>query len=140
MEPELEEIEEKLQKNLLKIPNFLHPSVPEGEDESDNQVLRKWKEPRKFDFSPKDHLELGRELDVIDTESSAKVSGSRFCYLKNEAVFLQFAIARWVFEVLTDKKILAKIAKGMEVSLKPFVPVVPPMMVKEEIIEKNGAP
>ncbi len=136
LEPELEEVEEKLQENLFKIPNLLHPSVPEGKDENDNQVLRKWKEPRKFDFPPRDHLELGRGLDIIDTESSAKVSGSRFCYLKNEAVFLQFALVRWAFKVLTDKKILGKIAKEMQVALKSFVPVIPPMMVKEEIMKK----
>ena len=116
LEPELREVESKFKEALYQIPNIVAPDVPEGKDESENKVLRKWGEPQKFDFKPKDHMELGEALDIIDIETSSKVSGTRFNYLKGDAVKLQFALIQFAFETLTDQKIV----KAIDKALKPY--------------------
>ncbi|TES85684.1 MAG: serine--tRNA ligase [Candidatus Aminicenantes bacterium] len=137
LEPDLKEVESKFKKALYQIPNIVAPDVPEGKDESENKVLRKWGEPKKFDFKPKDHMELGEALDIIDTETSSKVSGTRFNYLKGDAVKLQLALIQFAFEALTDQKIVKVIAKSVKnPSDKPFVPVIPPVIAKSEIMKK----
>jgi seryl-tRNA synthetase len=137
LEPELKKAESKFKKALCQIPNIIAPDVPEGKDESENKVLRKWGEPKKFDFKPKDHMELGEALDIIDTETSSKVSGTRFNYLKGDAVKLQFALIQFAFEALTDQKIVKIIAKSVKNSSdKPFVPVIPPVIAKSEVMKR----
>jgi seryl-tRNA synthetase len=137
LEPELKEAETRFKKALCQIPNIVAPDVPEGKDESENKVLRKWGEPKKFDFKPKDHMELGEALDIIDTETSSKVSGTRFNYLKGDAVKLQFALIQFAFETLTDQKIVKMIAKSVKNSSdKPFVPVIPPVIAKSEVMKR----
>ncbi|MFH1460851.1 MAG: serine--tRNA ligase [Patescibacteria group bacterium] len=137
LEPELKKIEENLNKLVIKVPNLVADDVPVGKDESDNKVLRKFKEPTEFDFKPKDHMELGLALNLIDTEKSAKISGARFNYLFNEAVLMQFAIIQFVFKTLTDKKIISQLAKKVNNPFdKPFTPVLPPVIAKAEIMKK----
>jgi len=137
LEPELKKAESKFKKALYQIPNIVASDVPEGKDESENKVLRKWGEPKKFDFKPKDHMELGEALDIIDTETSSKVSGTRFNYLKGDAVKLQFALIQFAFETLTDQKIVKMIAKSVKNSSdKPFVPVIPPVIAKSEVMKR----
>ncbi|MEA1926422.1 MAG: serine--tRNA ligase [Patescibacteria group bacterium] len=136
-EPELKRIKEEFRKLLAQVPNVTHPDSPVGKDESENQVIRKNGEPTKFDFEPKDHMNLGEALDIIDTKTAAQVSGSRFNYIKGEAVLLQFAIIQFTFDVLTNEKIITELAKKVgNSSGKPFTPIIPPMIVKADVMEK----
>lgn len=136
-EPELKKIGEEFDKLIIKVPNLIADDVPTGKDESDNKVLRKFKEPPKFDFKPKDHMELGMMHNLIDTEKSAKISGTRFNYLFNEAALMQFALIQFVFETLTNKEIIKKLAKKVNNPFdKPFIPVIPPMIAKAEVMKK----
>jgi len=134
LEPELEQVETELNDLFSQIPNLPMDDVPVGRDENDNKVLRTWGDIPKFDFKPKDHIELGKTLDIIDTETAGKISGTRFGYLKGDAALMEFALVRFVFDVLGSEKTLKKIADGVEkgYSSKPFVPVVPPVMIKPE--------
>ncbi len=137
LEPELEETEKEFNQLILQIPNLIADDVPDGKDENENKVLRKHKEPTKFDFKPKDHMELGLLHNLIETEKSSKISGSRFNYLFNEAVLMQFALIQFVFATLTDKKIIKKLAKESNSSSdKTFTPVLPPVIAKAEIMKK----
>ncbi|MBI2430739.1 MAG: serine--tRNA ligase [Candidatus Levybacteria bacterium] len=119
----LKAVEEELKEWLYKIPNLAKSDVKAGKDESENEVIKKYKEPTKFDFIPKDHLELGEALDIIDVKRAPKVSGARFAYLKNEAVLLEFALVQLALEIL--------IKEG-------FIPVVPPVLIKTEIMKGLG--
>lgn len=135
---EQKELDQQFQSLIIMIPNIPDDDVPAGKDETENVILRKIGEPLEFSFKPKDHLEIGKELDLIDTETAAKVSGSRFAYLKNEAAILEYAIVQYVFRTLSDPAIIKKIADGIETgySASPFVPVVPPVMIKPDIYIK----
>ncbi|RJP46448.1 MAG: serine--tRNA ligase [Armatimonadetes bacterium] len=121
LEPKLEEVNKKFYELMIYVPNIILSDVPVGKDESENVVVRKWGEVPKFDFPVKDHIEIGALLDIIDTETAAKVTGSRFAYLKNEAVVLQFAIIQYTLRILQDKG---------------FVPVLPPVMIKPDVYTK----
>ncbi len=123
IEPDLRAVEEEFQNLMLQIPNLPADDVPEGKDESDNIEVKKWEKPKKFSFRPKDHLELGELLDLIDVKRAAKVSGTRFGYLKNEAVILQFALIKFTFDFLQ--------AEG-------FLPVIPPELIKKESMQGMG--
>ena len=121
-EASLGEVEEQLKTMLLEIPNIPLPDVPDGGEE-DSVVLRHVGTPREFDFAVKDHLDLGIALDMIDMERGAKVSGSRFAYLKGDLVLLQFALVRYGLDV---------------VGAKGFRPVMPPVLVREEAMFGTG--
>lgn len=137
LEEELKELDLQLNLELKKIPNLISPQVPFGLNEDENVVAEKWGEPTNFDFEPKDHVELGELLDVIDIETAAKVTGARFYYLKNEAVLLQFALIQYVFETLGNKQIVGEIAKQVgNPHDTPFVPVLPPVILKSEVSKK----
>ena len=87
--------------NLLKqVPNLTHPDSPEGLTDEDNKLIREVGTIRKFDFEPRDHLELMEALDLIDFDGGAKVSGQKFYYLKNQAVFLELALAQYALGLL----------------------------------------
>jgi seryl-tRNA synthetase len=92
-------------------------------DERGNEVIKKVGKPKKFEFTPKDHLELGEALDIIDVKRAAKVSGARFYYLKNEGALLEFALKQFAFEVL--------IKEG-------FIPTIPPVLVNKQIMDDLG--
>lgn len=134
----LKQVEEDFKKLLWKIPNIFADDVPVGKDESENKVIRKWGDPTKFDFEPKDHVELGRSLGIIDSETAGKVTGTRFTYLKGDAVLLQNALYQFALSVLTDEKELKKIVDKVEkgYSSKPFTPVVPPLFINPIVYEK----
>ncbi len=135
LEEQIATLESDRTKLLYQIPNLQFDDIPVGKSEDDNIVIRKWGEPTKFDFTPKDHMELGEALDIIDTKKASEVSGARFNYLKGEAALLEFAIVQYVFSVLTNKEIIATIAKSVSTGLSTntFVPVVPPVMIRPEI-------
>ena len=101
IEPEHKELIKTLDKLKASIPNIPNLEVPDG-GEGDGKVLDVVGNIPKID-NPKDHVELGKKLDIIDIERSAKVSGSRFCYLKNQAVELEFALIRYAQDILKDK-------------------------------------
>ena len=131
------EVKKEFEDLADKIPNIISKDTPVGKDETENKVIRKNGEPAKFNFKPKNHMELGKALDIIDTKTAAIVSGSRFNYIKGEAAMLQFALIQFVFGILIDKKIIAKLVKKVgNPSDKLFVPVVVPAMVKSEIMKK----
>jgi len=122
-EKELTQIKQQLDTELLKIPNPAKTDVKVGKDERENEIIKKYKEPTKFDFTPKDHVELGKLLDLIDVESASKVSGPRFGYLKNETVFLEFALVQLALETLVKEG---------------FTPIIPPVLIKPEIMKGLG--
>ena len=88
---------------MLEIPNMAHPDVPVGKEDADNKEIKKVGKIPEFSFKPKDHVELGEALDLVDFESAAKVSGPKFYYLKNEAVLLEFALIRYTLDILRKK-------------------------------------
>ncbi|MCD6402949.1 MAG: serine--tRNA ligase [Candidatus Aenigmarchaeota archaeon] len=94
---------EKVRELLMSIPNLLHESVPLGKDEHDNVVVKVWGKPPKFDFQPKSHVEILKDLGLIDLERAAKVAGRGFYYLKKELVLLDFAIMRFAIDHLIKK-------------------------------------
>ncbi len=138
LKPELDRINIEYKKTMYAIPNIPSEDTPVGPDESCNKVIKTVGEPRKFDFNPKEHWQLGEELDIIDTARAAKVSGSRFAYLKGKLVLLEFALMQYGLSILTDEKKLEEIAEkaGIKISTKPFVPVLPPIFIKPEPFEK----
>ncbi len=98
----LGEVEAEVSELLLRIPNVPDPDVPEGVDDADNVELKKWGEPPKFDFEPRDHLTIGEELDLIDMKRAAKLSGSRMYLLKNEGALLELAVLQFTLERLVE--------------------------------------
>lgn len=131
-----QELLKRWTKLLLSVPNVPSPDTPIGPDESGNVVIRKWGEPTKFDFKPKAHWDLGRELDIIDSERAAAVSGARFSYLKGDLVILQFALITLALKVLTSREQLSAIARKAEldVATTPFIPVIPPVFMRSDVM------
>jgi seryl-tRNA synthetase len=113
-------VNEELNNLLLKVPNVPHESVPEGKDESDNVEMRRWGEPKKFDFKVRDHVELGEIIGGIDSESAAKITGSRFTYLKGDIALLQFALMSFAMDFLTNSEKLKTIADKVEKGFSPM--------------------
>jgi len=99
-EKSLADVEARLREEQARIPNLTHPDAPVGEDETANRELSRWGEPPQFDFEPRDHLELGEALDILDFDSGTKVAGTGFYFLKNEAVLLELALVRFALDVL----------------------------------------
>lgn len=118
----LKAISEELNTELLKIPNLPAKDVHSGKDESENKEVKKWGDIQKIK-SPKNHLDLGQALDIIDIERASKVSGTRFAYLKNEGAILEFALVQYALDLLTKEG---------------FIPVIPPVLIKKEMIDKQG--
>ena len=100
-EPEYEKIEKEYRELLFKVPNLPYPKVPIGKDDKDNVEIRKWGQPTKFNFEPKDHLELGKSLGILDFETGAKVTGSQFYFLYGDGALLELALTRYAFEKLS---------------------------------------
>lgn len=103
LDDELREVDSKIQTYLLEIPNIPHPDVPIGKDDSENVEMRKWGEPRQFDFPTKAHWDLGVDLDIIDFERAAKVTGARFAFLKGLGARLERAIFNLMLDLHVDK-------------------------------------
>jgi seryl-tRNA synthetase len=120
---ELERVEAELERVAAALPNLPDSDAPDGMTEEDAVVLREVGERPSFDFEPRDHLEIGTELGLIDMESAAKLSGSRFAYLKGDLVLLELALVRYALDVVRGE--------GHE-------PVVPPILVREEALYGTG--
>ncbi|MBU1160384.1 MAG: serine--tRNA ligase [Patescibacteria group bacterium] len=136
-EEQFKKIAVKYKQLLYAVPNTTSEDTPIGLNESGNKVIRKFGAIPKFDFKPKNHMELGVAHNIIDTEKSAIISGARFNYLFGEAVLLQFAILQFTLQTLTDQKIIKKLADKVGNPFdKPFIPVIPPVIAKSEIMKK----
>lgn len=122
-EQELNVKNEELRKLILSIPNPPKDDVKVGSDESQNEIIKTSGEPTSFSFIPKDHLEIGQLLDIIDVERASKVSGARFYYLKNEGALLEWALLQFALDTLLPEG---------------FKPVIPPVLIKTETMEKLG--
>ncbi|MEX0875736.1 MAG: serine--tRNA ligase [Actinomycetota bacterium] len=123
LEPKLRDADEQLQMLAAGLPNLPHESVPEGESDDDNVELRRWGDPPSL-VGAEDHLDIGRRLGAIDTDRASRASGSRFAYLFGATVHLEFALVRFAFDRLATHG---------------FVPVVPPSLVRREVMYGQGA-
>ncbi|HET9164062.1 MAG TPA: serine--tRNA ligase [Solirubrobacterales bacterium] len=120
---ELEQVEAELDRVAAALPNLPDPDAPDGMTEEDAVVLREVGEPPSFDFEPRDHLEIGTALGLIDMESGARLSGSRFAYLKGDLVLLELALVRYAIDLVRGE--------GHEA-------VVPPVLVREDALYGTG--
>jgi seryl-tRNA synthetase len=123
LEKQREQVERDLEAVLLTIPNMSHPDAPVGATPEHNKVLRRWGEPRKFDFKPQDHVSLAEKLDLVDFEAGASVAGQKFYYLKNEAVLLELALVQYAMQTL--------IGRG-------YTPIITPDLARVEVLEGIG--
>ena len=119
----LKKIDKEFEILMYQVPNIALDDVPVGKSENDNVVMRKVGEKTRFDFKPKDYLEIAEKYDLIDVKRAAKVSGTRFGYLKNQAVLLEFALINLAFDILVKEK---------------FTPIIPPVMIKSDKIRGMG--
>lgn len=120
-----------------KVPNMAFADVPVGASEDENVVSKVVGEIPHFDFPVQNHMQIAMQRGWLDKERAAKVAGSRFAYLKGEIVRLQFAIVQYVIDTLSDEARLAQIARdaGLDVSTKPFTPVLPPLMIRTDLYD-----
>ncbi|MCW4021877.1 MAG: serine--tRNA ligase [Candidatus Bathyarchaeota archaeon] len=103
LEDQVAQCREKADSLLMKLPNILHDSVPFGKDEHDNVIEKTVGKPPKFDFSPKSHVDIATELDLVDFERAAKVSGHGFYYLKGDLARLDFAVMTYTIDFLRQR-------------------------------------
>jgi len=122
-EGENAEVKAALDAAASRIPNMAHPDAPVGKEDKDNSEIARHGEPTVFDFAPKDHLQIAEDLDLIDFEAGAKVSGSKFYFLKNEAVLLELALTRYALDILRSRG---------------FILTVTPDIARNEIAEGIG--
>ena len=108
---------------MLKIPNLVASDVPQGKDDKSNIPIKFIGEPTKFSFKPLDHIELGKKLDILDFEAAAKVTGSKFYFLKNEAVLLELGLIRYALDLAVKHG---------------FTPITTPEIARDEIITASG--
>ena len=123
LEAKLKETEEKLEEAARQIPNMVHPETPIGKLDTENLEVKVSGTPRKFDFEPKDHVQIAETLDILDFDRATKVSGPKFYYLKNEAVFLEQALIMYALNTLRKH--------GFEMFITPDV-------AKEEVLKGIG--
>ncbi len=124
MEREISSVKEKLESLLLTFPNVPHVSTPVGESEKDNVVVKKWGEPRRFDFEPKAHWDLGPMLGLMDFERASRISGSRFVILRSQLALLERALINFMIDVHVEEH--------------GYVEILPPHLVKREAITATG--
>ncbi|SFP97573.1 serine--tRNA ligase [Caldicoprobacter faecalis] len=120
----IREIEEQLEEVLLTIPNLPHDSVPVGDSEEQNVEVRRWGEPRKFDFEPKAHWDIGEELNILEFKTAAKVTGSRFVFYRGMGARLERALINFMLDVHTTQH--------------GYVEVFPPFMVHRKSMIGTG--
>jgi seryl-tRNA synthetase len=123
LEPNLREAESEYEKLMLQIPNVTDPQVPIGKDEKENKQIAKWGEPRQFDFEAKDHIELGKNLDILDLDRGVKVAGFRGYFLKGDGVLLHLAVMQYALQKMVQYD---------------FIPVIPPTIVNKKSLVNSG--
>lgn len=124
LDAQVSEVEAKLQDALLNVPNTPNPQVQIGEDDSDNVELRKWGEPRDFDFEYKAHWDVGTDLDILDFERAAKISGARFTVYKGLGARLERAVINFMLNLHTEEH--------------GFTEILPPFMVNRAAMTGTG--
>ena len=124
LDTQMKEIEEKINNVLLEIPNLPHESVPVGEDEKDSVEVRKWGEPREFDFTPLPHWDIGEDLNILDFERGAKVASARFTVLKGMAAKLERALINFMLDLHTNEH--------------GYKEIFPPFLVNSETMTGTG--
>ena len=122
-EAELSELETKFQDEIRTIPNYASPLAPVGKEDKDSLAIKFVGEPTKFSFKAKDHVQLGEELDILDFDKGAKVTGQKFYYIKNQAVIVQMALERYAMDIVLKHG---------------FTPFITPDVAKEEILNGIG--
>ncbi len=122
-EAELQDVEGRLREEQLKIPNMTHPDAPIGKDDSENVEIRRWGEIPSFGFGVRDHVELGESLDIIDFDAGAKVAGSKFYFLRGDAVLLELGLVRYAMDVLMGRG---------------YVPTITPDLARDEALVGTG--
>jgi seryl-tRNA synthetase len=140
LEHQFSSVEQEFNTLLKTVPNLAHDHVPVGASEQENVVTKEWGEKPHFDFEPKPHWVLAEMHDLVDKERAAKISGSRFAYLKGGLVRLQFALVQFVMDTLGDEQTLRRLIdeNGLQLSSKPFTPVLPPAMLRTEPYEASA--
>ena len=123
LEKELSQVETALEDAARQIPNMMHPDAPIGKLDTENLEVKKVGTPRVFDFEIKDHVQLAEDLDLLDFDRGTKVSGPKFYYLKNEAVFLEQALIQYALNILRKH--------GFELFITPDV-------AREEVLKGIG--
>lgn len=130
IDKEEDEVQEKFKKVdkefadlMIKVPNLPLNDVPVGKDEKENVSVREVGKKPEFKFKPKSYLEIAEKLDLIDIKRAAKISGTRFGFLKNEIALLQIALVNFTFDRLLKEK---------------FIPIIPPVMIRPEMMEGTG--
>ena len=124
MEEEVRQLDERLEELLLQVPNVPQAEAPVGKGEEDNVKVRSWGEPRKFDFKPAPHWELGEKLGIIDFDRGVKLSGSRFYVLKGQGARLQRSLITFMLD--------------LHIQEHGYQEIYPPYMVKREIMVGSG--
>ncbi|MBG59643.1 MAG: serine--tRNA ligase [Peredibacter sp.] len=119
----LEQVKEDLQQKLASVPNLLEEDTPVGSDENDNVEVNKWGDPKNFNFEPKDHADLGENLGMLDFETAAKLTGSRFVVYKGQLARLERAIANYMLDFHLDN--------GYE-------EIIPPLIVNDQTLYGTG--
>jgi seryl-tRNA synthetase len=134
----LTETDEQYLSLLKKVPNMPTDDVPVGASEDENVEAKIWGEKPHFDFQPKNHWEIGEARDWIDKERAAKVTGARFAYLKGDLVQLQFALIQYVLATLTNQDFIQQLINenGLNLQAKAFTPILPPVMIREDIYDQ----
>ncbi len=123
VEQRLSDVERELNAEASRVPNMAHPDAPVGKEDKDNLEISRSGDIPEFGFKPKDHIELGTALDLIDFDTAARVSGTKFYYLKNQAVILEMALSRFAVDIVMKHG---------------FTPTITPDIAKEEILEGIG--
>jgi len=138
LERQFASVDKEFIELLKRVPNMPHDDVPAGISEDDNVVVKEWGNKPEFDFKAKTHWEIGESRGLIDKERAAKVTGSRFAYIKGDLVKIQFALIQFVLDTLTNEHIIEKLIKdnNLNLSLKAFTPILPPVMIREDIYDQ----
>jgi seryl-tRNA synthetase len=123
IEKEFEDKDKAFKAAMMDIPNMAHPDAPIGKEDKENLEVKKWGNIPQFGFQPKDHVELCEALDLVDFETATRVSGTKFYYLKNEAVILELALTRYVMDIIMKEG---------------FTPFITPDVAKEEVAAGIG--
>ncbi len=124
LDGQVSEVEAKLRAALLNVPNTPYKDVQEGADDSDNAELRKWGEPRKFDFEQKAHWDIGTDLDILDFERATKIAGTRFTVYKGLGARLERAVINFMLNLHTEEH--------------GFTEILPPFMVNRDAMIGTG--
>jgi len=140
VEQELDPVQIEFKTLWHQVPNVPSDETPVGKSEDENVVIRQVGKLPEFDFEPKNHWEIAQAKDWIDKERASKVAGARFAYIKGDLVLLEFALWQFALSILTSQSKIEKIVheNNLDVSTKPFVPVLPPAVARTAVYEATG--